>query len=357
MSKMKIEVDNQTIARFWLILIAFIIGGALVYWARHGLVLLGTALFLAMALNPIVARLAKSFFKGKRVLATALTFVGVVLVVVVVGALVIPTIVSQTAGLVQHAPEAISNTLKSLAEANNQIDKHPLGSLANEVINWIDSNKGSWASSVGNTLFTGIGSVLSSAASTFLILVVTFLILVDAPNLVKYIWSFYKRPAALAHHQKLVGKMYRVVAGFVGGQLTVAVIDGATASLLVLILHFIFGFSAAIVAPIGLLVLLMAFIPYVGSAISMIVGSLIILLYSWQAALAFAICYVIYQQIEGNVIAPMIQSKKIEMPTLLVMVAIVIGMYMFGVLGGIISIPIAGCLKVLLEDYQARQLA
>jgi predicted PurR-regulated permease PerM len=58
--------------------------------------------------------------------------------------------------------------------------------------------------------------------------------------------------------------------------------------------------------------------------------------------------------VENNFISPTIQSKRIELSPLAVLVAVTIGLYVFGVAGGIISIPIAGCLKVLVEDYLER---
>lgn len=351
---MKLEVDNRTIARFWLILIGFIAGGCLLYWARRGLLLLGMAIFLAMALNPIVAFLAKKFFKGKRVLATAITYLGVVAVVIIMGLLVIPAIVDQTLSLAKTIPDFVTSAVSRLTEFGKQFDRWNLESFGTEIISWVDANKANWVSSVGNSLFAGIGSAVSSIAATFMVLIMSFLILIESPNLTKYVWSFYRRPKLREHHKELFGKMYRVVTGFVGGQLTVAIIGGSMASLLVLAVHLIFGTPISLMAPIGLMTVFLAFIPMIGAALSLILGSLIILIYGWQPALVFAISLLVYQQIEGNVITPSIQARKIEMSTLVVMVAIVIGMYMFGVLGGLIAIPTAGCLKVLIEDYRTR---
>ena len=55
--------------------------------------------------------------------------------------------------------------------------------------------------------------------------------------------------------------------------------------------------------------------------------------------------------VRNNVISPTIQSKRIELSPLMVLMAVTIGLYMFGMVGGIISIPIAGCAKVLATEY------
>ena len=69
------------------------------------------------------------------------------------------------------------------------------------------------------------------------------------------------------------------------------------------------------------------------------------------AAIIYVIFFVLYQQIENNFISPTIQSKRLELSALTILASVTIGLYLFGVAGGIISIPIAGCLKVLLDTY------
>ena len=58
----------------------------------------------------------------------------------------------------------------------------------------------------------------------------------------------------------------------------------------------------------------------------------------------------IYQQIENNIIAPYIQSRALNLSSLLVLIAVTVGIYLFGILGGIISIPLAACIKILIEE-------
>ena len=65
----------------------------------------------------------------------------------------------------------------------------------------------------------------------------------------------------------------------------------------------------------------------------------------------FLIFYIIYQQFENNMIAPKIQSNGMELPSLIILISITIGMYIFGLLGAIISIPVAGIIKVLYDEY------
>ena len=72
---------------------------------------------------------------------------------------------------------------------------------------------------------------------------------------------------------------------------------------------------------------------------------------SVPAGILFAIYFLVYQQVENNIIGPRIQSKRLELSPLTVLVSVTVGLYVFGVVGGVISIPIAGCINVLVEEY------
>ncbi|MFZ2275718.1 MAG: AI-2E family transporter, partial [Candidatus Nanogingivalis sp.] len=61
--------------------------------------------------------------------------------------------------------------------------------------------------------------------------------------------------------------------------------------------------------------------------------------------------FLIYQQIENNVISPMIQAKNNQLSALVIFVAITVGLHVLGILGAFLSIPIAACLKILFDEY------
>ena len=100
----------------------------------------------------------------------------------------------------------------------------------------------------------------------------------------------------------------------------------------------------------GLISFTFYLIPMFGPIIGCILISALLLFSSPLAAIIFIIFYIVYQQIENNFIAPKIQGDALNLPTALILTAIVIGMYMFGLVGAIIAIPIAGCIKVILEE-------
>ena len=188
-----------------------------------------------------------------------------------------------------------------------------------------------------------------------LTLVLTLLFLLEGPALMETFWKSIgsaeedKKPVAVA--KRVVAKMANVISTYVSRQVIVAAIDGCASGLIVFCLSLFTGVSTGIAIPMGMITMLFYLIPMFGQFIGGTLVTLILLFSSLPAGLIFAVIYIIYAQIENNVIAPKIQGNALNLPAVMILVAIVIGMYMFGLLGAIIAVPIAGCIRVLMDEY------
>ena len=153
-------------------------------------------------------------------------------------------------------------------------------------------------------------------------------------------------------HKRVVGKMYDVVSGYVIGQLTTALIGAVSAGVAVAVISFFIPqLPISLALPTAAIVFIFSLIPMFGSTISAILVGLLIALNSLPAAIVYLIFVIIYIQIEGNVISPRIQSRQLDLSPLAVLGSLTIGLYLFGLIGGIIAIPLAGCVRVLLGEY------
>ena len=128
-------------------------------------------------------------------------------------------------------------------------------------------------------------------------------------------------------------------------------INAASTAIVVFILCLIFRLSPGLALPFGLITGVFSLIPMFGSFIGGALVALLLAFNVWGAGLAFIIYTIIYLQVEANVISPKVQGKGLQLPALVVLASVTIGVYTFGLLGAILSIPIAGCVKVLLEEY------
>jgi predicted PurR-regulated permease PerM len=139
--------------------------------------------------------------------------------------------------------------------------------------------------------------------------------------------------------------MYRVIKGYVNGQVFLA----ALASLLILpaILALHISYPAALIV----IVFVCGLIPMVGHTIGAIIVTTVALFHSLTSAIIILAYYILYQQIENYLIQPKIQANSTNMSPLLVFMSVVIGVTFGGIFGGLLAIPVAGCLRIALLEY------
>lgn len=349
--KTRIEIDTNTFVRFWLVLIGFALAILAIYSARTALILLFVAFFLALALNIPVHFLAKRLPGKSRVLATAVAYIVIVIGLVGFVFLAAPPIIEQTAKFIQTLPELSARTANQWDGVGVLIDQYHLQPQIDKAINSMQNSASGWAADAGRNIISGAGSIVAFAISTFFVLVLTFLMLVEGPMWLDRGWGLYNNPALMKRHRKLAHQMYRVVTGYAIGQLTVAAIGGVFAGLAVFVLSFFFDLPGNLALPTVAITAILSLIPMFGATLAGVLITLLLAVNSVPAAIIYASYFFIYQQIENNFIAPVIQSRRLELSALTVLVAVTIGFYIFGILGSLISIPIAGSIKVLLDDY------
>lgn len=353
--KTRVDIDTRTFVRFWLVVIGFALAGLIIYSAKDALILIGTAFFLAVALNKPVSALANVLPGKSRIGGTAIAYILVVAFLGTFLALVIPPIVDQTAKVAQSVPTLVDNAQSQWHGVNDLIDKYGLRAQVDQQLENLKSNATGWASNIGSSLVSSLGSALGLVVSGFLVLVLTFLMLIEAPRWLDRIWGIYNDEERMESHKQLAHRMYNVVTGYVTGQLAVSGIGAIFAGLTVFILSFIFNIPHNFAFPAAAIAFVLSLIPMFGATIAGVLICVLLAFNDVSAALIFALYFVIYQQIENNFISPTIQSKTVELSALAILSSVTIGIYLFGVAGGIISIPIAGSIKVLLEDYLERQ--
>lgn len=356
--KVRIDIDTRTFVRFWLVVIGFAFAILAIYSARTALTLLGVAFFLAMALNAPVSYLARHLPGKSRIGGTAIAYILVIILLSVFVFLVIPPIVQQTIKFSETVPGLIESATSQWHGVNELAAKYHVQSQVDSAISAVRDNTAGWATEASRNVLSGIGSVASVVLSTFLVLVLSFLMLIEGPMWLKRLWGIYNDQDRMEYHRQLVHRMYNVVTSYVTGQLTISAIDAALAGMVVFMLSVLFPVVPAnLTLPSVAIAFTLSLIPLFGATIAGVLIAVLLAFNDITAGVIFISYFIVYQQIENNFIAPAIQSRKLELSPLTVLGSVMIGVYLFGLAGGIISIPIAGCCKVLLENYleQARK--
>ncbi|MFT4185735.1 MAG: AI-2E family transporter [Micrococcaceae bacterium] len=299
-----------------------------------------TAAFISLGMEPIVQKLTD---KGlKRGLSLGIVLFGLLIAFSVFFSILVPTIVNQITQLVEHMPTYIQNMLNSSWFHNLDHRFSIRQNIENNAEKLIKEFTSS-ASSLAGTLI-GAGTAVSHVLlSTFMILIFTVYFLISMPAFKAFMYRI--APASRRERFKVLSEeVIQGVGGYVTGQATIAIINAAIAGTLMTILNI--PFRALLIS----LVAIFAFIPLIGPTIALITVTSIALTVGWQTALIYAICYLIYLQIEGYVLSPIVMKKAVEVPPVVSIVSIVIGGNLLGVLGAVIAIPTAAAAQLLFRE-------
>ncbi len=346
-----IEITTETIVRAVLLTVVVLVALKLVGSVGHQLRLIVIAAFLALALNPMVTWVTVHLKSKSRVRATGVAYLTVVTLLMCFLFLVVPPFVHQTTDFVSDIPSTISDfekqdsTLARVARRYN-VDEQ-LSRLTNDFGSRLTRD-------VTGPIFNTANRIVGALISIITVLILTFMLLIEGPIWLERILTL--QPAAKrAHRRDLATRMYRVVTGYVNGQVLVAAIGAAFALVALLIASSIFNASINAVAMAGI-IFLFALIPMIGTFIGSTIVVLFCLFVSAPLALTMIIYFLVYQQIENATIQPYIQSRSNQLTPLTVFVAAMLGVGFGGLLGAIAAIPIAGCIRILLEDRLKNRL-
>lgn len=315
--------------------------------ASHAIMLIVIALFFALALNGPVYWLSRHLpgkRRGSRSLATTLSFMVVVIFLTAFIASIAPPVIKQTNNFVNSAPRLIRDFRSQDSETGRLIRKYGL----EKQVDTVSAQLSSRLKSLGGSAFTTVQRIGSSFFSVLTIFVLTFMMLVEGPRWV----AFGQRLIPDEHHamaKRVAYDCYRVIKGFVNGQVTLA----ALASLLIVPMLFILGISYPVA--LMLVVFICGLIPMVGHTIGAIIVTIVALFESTSAAIIILAYYILYQQIENYLIQPRIQANSTNMSPLLVFMSVVVGVSFGGLIGGLLAIPIAGCLRIISLEYLRSQ--
>lgn len=346
-SEIEVMISNRTIFRIVGMTVLAIITFLAIKTSMSTLVLIGTAMFLALALNAPVHWLANRLPARKgdnRKLATVISIL--VILAALIGFLVaiVPPMVKQTTSFIGTIPTLIDDARDENKTVGQFIAKYNLQKQVDKLSDQISDQLGD----IGTSAISSIGTVGSSVFSFITVIVLTIMMLLEGPR-----WSelaYRLIPARRrAHSRELSQKMLRVIQGYVNGQVTLA----AIASVLIVPIFFIMGVSY----PIALMVVVFicGLIPMVGHTIGAIICTVIALFTSPMAAMVVLGYYILYQQIENYAVQPKIQSNSTNMSPLLVLIAVLLGANFGGLLGALVSIPVMGCIRIVVIDYLERR--
>ena len=304
------------------------------------LLYIGTALFISLGLDPVISFLERR--KLPRWLAVLVTLVAVLGVFSGIVLIVLPVIVAQVTQLIEQITELISRpTFLSDVEEwiTGLFPNLDIERLLTEAQEWIIANVGDITGSVINASL----SIVTGLFGAFIVLILTIYLTASTPSLKGAVYQLVpasKRPRFIDLSEQITDS----VGYYVMGQVTLGVINGILSAIYLNII------GAPFAAVLAVIAFFFSLIPLVGT----LTGSTIIVLVclipglgSPATALAAAIYYLIYMQIEAYVISPRIMSRAVSVPGAVVVVAALAGGSLLGLLGARIAIPVAASILII----------
>jgi predicted PurR-regulated permease PerM len=307
------------------------------------------ALFLAAVLNPAVSWLQRRHRLMKRPLAIGLTYLGVLVALLLVVGIFVPVLVDQINGFINfvttaaNAPEGPTEYLKGLAKDNG------LGGLVQRFADQIDELRKQLGGVLQN-LLSASGQIAISVAGLLAalatVLTLTFFLILGSERYVNAgVGLFPERHQPLV--RRLLSQSAGAISGYITGNLAISVICGITTFIVLLLL----GMPYA--APLALLVAVLDLIPLVGATLG---GALLVIVGLFVApwkAVVLLIYIVVYQQIEGSILQPMVYSHAVQLNALVIFIAVLVGGLLLGIPGALLAIPVVEIMRIVVTEVLA----
>jgi predicted PurR-regulated permease PerM len=335
-----VAISARTVAKVLLTATA-VFAALYVLWLIRGVILiLFMSVFLAVALGPAVDFFQRRL-RVRRMAAIVFTYLSLLLVATVIGFLVVPPIVEQTAKFVENFPEYVAD-LRDNATIRDFDEKYDITPKLEEEAAKLPERFGD-AAGVLQSIVIG---VVSAVFTIVTVLVLAFFLLLDGKRLFE--WAIGELgPVRGPRVREIAEDVYRSVGGYVIGAVTIALIAGAATYVMLTILGIPFAVPLAVVAAC------FSLIPLVGATIAGVIIAVVAALGADFPTdlIAWCVFFVVYQQIENNVLQPHIYRRTVALHPLVVIVAILVGASLLGIVGALLAIPIAGAIQIVVKDW------
>jgi len=288
---LNVNIETKNIIKVFALATAFTVGVFAVAKMHSAIVLILTATFFALALNPAVSWLSR-FMPGKR-RGPAVAIVMVVALALLSFLIfsIISPISREAAAFADTVPQRIEEIRSGQNALGKFITKY---GLEDDIQGVVDNTKGLTQAFAKNAV-SRAGQFGNSIVTSVTGFVMTVLILLNGPQLIKaFADSVYRDKSLRARHETIATKMYRVVTGYVNGQVIVAIVASLFS------LGALFLLKVPYPLPLAAIVFTFGLIPLIGNTLAaVVVVSCALVLKDTTSAFLLGVFFVLYQQIEN----------------------------------------------------------
>ncbi len=344
MKRERLQQDVLKWGKWLIILVFFLLLGQLAAYlepiwliGKTLLLPLVVACVIAYLLHPIIEKLAT--YGLSRGLATALLFLLFIATIVLILMIGIPVFIRQVHEAIDVLPEQLASIKETIFTYQKQLSGLP-DPIQVHVEEWTEKVETFAAKSLDQLeqiILTAIQSIMVWVVVPFIV----FYLLKDY-TLVQRV-GFYITPRKWREKVLLyIRDVDKTFGSYIRGQLLVALCVGVIST----ITFWVLGVPYPVI--LGLFVGATDLIPYFGAIISAVPAIGVALLDSTSLAIYVAISLFIIQQVEGNILSPLIVGRTVHLHPVLIIFALLIGVEVAGVIGLLVAVPVTAIMKVTL---------
>ena len=288
---------------------------------------IGLALLLAAAFAPLVALLRRRLHFSSA-LAAATTMLLAVVVLGGVVTLVVLRVQGQWSRLTKSATDGIGQIQGFLTGPPLNLDAAAFDKIRKSATDLVTSP------AFGSGALAGVAGLVDFITTVLVLIVTLFFFLKDGGQ----IWGFLLKPldAGRTRRARRIGDAaLDSLGGYVRGTALVALVDA------VFIGAGLFVLQVPLALPLSVIVFLTAFIPIVGATIAGALAALVALVTNGVgAAIAVVVIVVVVNQLEGNLLQPLIMGRTVRLHPIVILLALIVGSILAGIIGAVVAVPI-----------------
>lgn len=333
-----------SLAKVCLVFIIVVAGvglaGYLLKFIWVGLLPVILAILVCTVLFPVTNWLRAHKFP--RALASITTLLGFLAIIGGVFAAMAPVVSSQGASLVNQAEGGLNKLVDMAKDLPFEIDAAKVQEVLDDAIAFIKGQ----ASQIATGVISGVSMASSIVMALVIMLFVAFFILKDGDKFLPWLRT-YTGYSAGWHATELLTRVWNTLSGFIQAQAAVAAVDA------ILIGLGLWALQVPLALVIGVVTFFASFIPVIGAVTAGALAVIIALVSDGltKALLALALI-IIVQQVEGNVLQPMLQSKAMGLHAAMVLLSVTVGSALAGIIGAFLAVPVAATVAVVFRYHQ-----
>lgn len=281
------------------------------------------SLMFVATFNPMVRRMQTRIQRPWAI--TALVTMSVAAVGLLL-ALVIPPLVRQGESTAAHLPEYLSQVEATAARMHLHVNLHAAAEH--------------WSRRAASHVLDYGLLLVNSLLGIFTVFVLTIYLLIEGPQVATSLTSLLPKGDRL-HVRRMFDEIGVQVGAYMRGQLITSSLAGLFAFVILFFLH--------VPEPLALAFLMMLadLIPIVGPLIGTIPALLMALTLGVPVAVEVLVAYVVYLQVEANLISPRVYGSALKLSPFVVLVALLIGGALMGIVGAMLALPVAAAIPIV----------